>query len=64
MEFDNEAQRTQTKEMNKYGHSTSFVYVLKTSLLSSILTYQSGVLKTALQIDFSCLAQGDFFLVE
>ena len=28
IQFDSEAQRTQTKEMNKHGHSISFVCVL------------------------------------
>jgi len=32
IQLDSEAQRTQAKEMNKHGHSISFVCVLQASL--------------------------------
>ena len=34
IQLDSEAQKTQTKEMNKHGHLISFVCVLLASLLS------------------------------
>ena len=41
MQLENEAQSTQTKEMNKYGHSDKFFCLFPVaSLLSSILIYR------------------------